>query len=330
MKAAVYHKYGAPEVVSVTEMPTPAPGPEQVLIRVHASSVTTADWRLRASAFPGILWLPGRLMMGLTGPRKPVLGLDLAGEVVATGHAVTRFAVGQRVFGFAGGGGHAEYAVLSQDAALVEMPEDMRYDEAAALPFGAVCALIFLRDVASVQSGQRVLILGGSGGVGVYAIQIAKALGAHVTASASAEKADLMQALGADAVQDYRRDPADAGGPFDLIFDAVGATDWRGARKALRKSGLFLPLNFKGRDIWHMLRSKCAGGPRMVLHVNGDSAETLRDLLALRDKGQLRPVIDRHFALDDIRAAHAYVEARRRKGAVIVDVIKPEDTQAVA
>ena len=214
MKAAVYRRYGPAETVGLADMPTPAPGPKQVLIRVRAAGLSTADWRMRAAAYPGLLWLPGRMMTGLLRPRNPVLGVDFAGEVVAVGHAVTRFAVGQRVFGFSGGGAHAEFLALSEDACLYPTPENLSDAEAAALPFGGLCALVFLRDVARVEPGQRVMITGGSGGVGVYAIQIAKALGAHVTASASAGNAALLRDLGADEVQDYTRCAPSRGGPL--------------------------------------------------------------------------------------------------------------------
>lgn len=322
MKAAIYTRYGAANVVRMAEIPTPAPGPKEVLIRVHASTVTTADWRLRASAFPGLLWLPGRLMTGLLSPRRPVLGMEFAGEVVATGSAVTRFHPGQRVFGFSGGGGHAEYVCISEDAALMPTPDTLTDAEAAALPFGAICALEFLRDIARVKPGQNVLVIGASGGVGVYAVQIAKALGAQVTAVASAGNADLLRSLGAHHVLDYRRDdPASARGAFDLVFDTVGATSYFGMLRALKPRGLFLPLNFGGRDILHLLAAILIRGPRIRLHVNGDSAQKLAGVLDLISAGKLRPVIDRHFSLTEIRKAHAYVEGRHRKGAVVIDVL---------
>lgn len=330
MKAAVYHRYGPAEAVHLTDLPTPAPGRGQILIRVHASSVTTADWRLRASAFPGALWLPGRLMTGLFAPRNPVLGMEVAGEVVAKGHAVTRFEIGQRVFGFCGGGGHAEFVALTEDGALLQTPDQLSDAEAVALPFGALCALSFLRDVARLRPGQRVLITGGSGGVGVYAIQMAKALGAHVTACASRPNLPLLHALGADDSFDYRAETARIFAPYDVIFDTVGALDWPRARDLLRRSGLFLPLNFAGRELWHLLRARLSGGPRLRLHVNEDRAEDLQTVLEMVVAGTLRPVIDRRFDLDEITAAHRYVEARHRKGAVVVDVLPRRADSLVA
>ncbi len=321
MKAAIYTQYGPADTVRIAQLPTPAPGPEEVLVRVRASSVTTADWRLRASAFPGLLWLPGRLITGLFAPRNPVLGMDFAGEVVATGHAVTRFRPSQRVFGFSGGGGHGEYLTVSQDAAIAVTPDALSDTDAAALPWGGLAALVFLRDVAHLRAGQHVLIVGASGGVGAYAVQIAKALGATVTGVASAANADFVRGLGADRVIDYRREsPAAAVDAYDLVFDTVGATRYPQMLRALKRKGLFLPLNFGGRELWHILLARLIRGPRLALHVNADKAEDLQVLLDLVAAGKLRPVIDRRFALDDIRAAHAHVETRHRRGAVIVDV----------
>ena len=331
MKAAIYTRYGKAETVRIAEMPVPAPGPGEMLVKVRAASLTTADWRMRAAAYPGILWLPGRLMTGLLAPKNPVLGTDLAGEVVATGAGVTRFRTGQRVFGFAGRGGHAEYALVREDGAIVATPDGMTDAEAAALPFGALTALVFLRDVAKVSPGQSVLVVGGSGGVGVYAVQIARALGAHVTATASAEKVALVRSLGAHRVIDWRREDVSAArDAYDLVFDTVGATTWPGMLRALKRRGLFLPLNYKGRELWHLLLSKITRGPRIVLHVNPDRAEDLQTLLEMVADGRLRPVIDRRFALDDIVAAHRYVEGRSRKGAVVIDVAPATPAAAAA
>ena len=331
MKAAIYTSYGAPDTVHLAEVPTPAPGPSEVLVRVHASTVTTADWRLRASAFPGLLWLPGRLMTGLLRPRNPGLGMEVAGEIVAIGAGVTRFHVGQRVFGFSRGGGHAEYVVFPETAALIETPPQLSDAEAASLPFGAISALEFLRDIARVTPGQHVLVVGASGGVGVYAVQIAKALGAEVTAVASGDKADLLRDVGADHVLDYRRDDITAGcGIYDLVFDTVGATRYPRMMRALKRRGLYLPLNFGGRELWHSLLAVLIRGPRIKIHVNGDSAEQLRDVLEMLSKGRLRPVIDRVFALEQIRAAHSYVEARHRRGAVVVKVASARNLRSAA
>ncbi len=321
MRALTYENYGGPEVVGLREMPKPTPGKGEVLVRVAAAGVTTADWRLRASAFPGGLWLAGRLMTGLFRPRKRVLGGDFAGTVEAVGEGVTRFQPGDAVFGFSGHGAHADYLVMSADGAIAHRPDGITPAQAAALPFGAVCALEFLRDVAKLRPGQRVLIVGASGGVGVYAVQVAKALGAEVTGVASGSNLGLVRDLGADHVVDYRQtDLTSLSARYDVIFDTVGAVNLAQAKGMLGPRGLFLPLNFSVSDLPRALLSGRKGGPRMVLHVNGDTrehAEALADMIA---DGQLRPVIDRVYPMEEVHAAYAHVEGRHRRGAVVLDI----------
>lgn len=322
MKAVTYDRYGARDVLKLADVETPEPGDHEVQIRVHASSVTTADWRLRASAFPGILWLPGRLMTGLFKPKNRVLGMDLAGTVENVGPGVTKFAMGDRLFGFVGKGGHAEFAVVSEDAALARIPDRVSFEEAAALPWGGLAALVFLRDFAQIKDGQSVLIVGGSGGVGAYAIQIAKALGAEVTAVASGANLNLLRDLGADHVVDYQSEDVTRGkSRFHVLFETVGVVGFRDARRVLKPGGLFLPLNFGGREILQALNPlPSKAGHRIKLQVNPDRAD---DLVALADmvrNGTLKPVIGHRFSLDQIKDAYAVVESRHRKGAVVVSI----------
>lgn len=321
MKAAVYHHYGPAERVHLEDLPQPKVAPDGVLVRVGGASLTTADWRLRASAFPGVMWLPGRLLFGLFAPRNRVLGTSVAGTVEAVGPQVTRFRVGQRVFGFVGHGGHAEQVAVSESAALIETPDTLSDAEAAALPFGAVSALVFLRDIAGLRAGQHVLIVGASGGVGAYATQIARALGARVTAVAGPGRDAMLTGLGAHRVIDYRReDPASAREAYDVVLDCVGATDWARMRRTLKPGGVFVPLNFGAREMWHMLRARLTGGPRVRLAVSGDRVE---DLVAVNDmvaQGQLRAVIDRRLPLERIVEAHARVERRHSAGTVVIDL----------
>lgn len=326
MQAATARRYGSADVLRIEALPRPVPGPGEVLIRVHAASVTTADWRLRAAAFPGGLALVGRLVAGLWKPRHLVPGSDVAGEVAALGEGVSEFVIGQRVLAVVGHGGHADYALAKADGAIVPIPEGLDHDGAAALPFGGLTALEFLRDVAQLRAGQKVLVLGASGGVGAYAVQIAAGLGAEVTAVAGPGRESLLRGLGAEHVLDYRRDGIT--GRFDLVFDTVGALSWPDSRRLLGEGGLFLPLNFGLRDLWHLLRAKLAGGPRLRLHVSTDSRAGLEALLALWRAGKLRPVIDSRFALDDIAAVHRQVETRHRAGAVILQLARPDDAAA--
>lgn len=324
MKSAVYDRYGAADRVRLDEGPVPRMGPDTVLIRTGAASLSTADWRLRASAFPGLLWLPGRLMTGLLAPRNRVLGTSVAGVIEAVGGQVTRFRPGQRVFGFIGHGGHAEYAAVPENAALIETPDTLSDPEAAALPFGAISALVFLRDIARLQPGQHVLIVGASGGVGSYATQIARAMGAQVTAVAGTGRADMLTALGATRTLDYhRQDPASDRAVYDVVLDCVGATSWAQMRRSLKPGGVFVPLNFGGRDLWHLLLSRLSRGPRLALAVSGDTVEDLAEIVRMVEEGALRPVIDRRYPLDRIAEAHARVERRHSAGTVVIDVAPP-------
>lgn len=320
MKAMIYRRYGGPDVVEPAILRRPEPAPGELLIRVRAASVSTADWRLRAAAFPGIMQVPGRLMFGLIRPRKRVLGMDFAGEVAATGPGVTGFAPGDRVFGFSGGGAHAEYLTLKASGAVAPIPEGLDFAQAAALPFGGLAALVFLRDFGGLAAGQRVLILGASGGVGAYAVQIPRHIGAEVTGVASAANHVLLRDLGAAHVLDYHSEDPLGGGPYDLILDTVGATGFAEARRALAPRGLFLPLNFGLREILQALRARLAGGPRIRIAVNEDRREDLDTLSDLVRRGALRPVIDSRYPLEALPRAYAHVEARHRRGAVILDI----------
>ncbi len=319
MKAIVYDRYGPPEVLRLAEAARPAIAARDVLVKVHATTVTTADWRLRAAAFPGVMQVPGRLMFGLLRPKNRVLGGEFAGEVAAVGAEVTRFAPGDRVFGFSGQGAHAEYLAVAETSAIAAMPEGLGAEAAAALPFGTLCALVFLRDYARLAAGQRVLVVGASGGVGCYAVQIAMALGAEVTGVCSAAHLDLVRRLGAAHVIDYRaEDFTQRGEQYDVILDTVGATSFARCMGALTAQGRFVPLNFGVTEMAQALATKITGGKRVVIGVNADTAEDLAVVKELVEAGQVRPVIDRSFPLERIADAYRLVETRHRKGSVVV------------
>lgn len=329
MKAATYTRYGAPEVVSIADVPRPEPKTGEVLVQVFATSVTTADWRLRAAAFPGILWLPGRLMFGLLAPRTPILGSDFAGRVVSLGPGVTRFKLGDPVFGFVGAGAHAEYVSVPEDGAITVKPAGLDYDEAAAVPFGALAALVFLRDFAGLTAGQKVLVVGASGGVGAFAVQLAKHFGAEVTGVASTPHIDLVRDLGADHVIDYSQQDFTRGDRrYDVILDTVGVTRFGRVRRVLTSRGRFVPLNFGLRELVAALLAPLRGGQRVVINVSGDKREDLELVANLLQSGKLRPVIDRRFALDEIVEAHRRTEGRHKTGSVVVTVSGPGGTEA--
>ena len=321
MRAAIYSEYGGPEVVRIEDVARPEPGRGEVLIKVAHGSVTTADWRLRAAAFPGVLAVPGRLMFGVMRPRARVLGSDFAGQVAARGEGVTEFRIGEAVFGFSLLGAHAEYLVVKASGAVAPLPEGLSLEEAAAVPFGGLSALVFLRDHAKVTPGQRVLVIGASGGVGAYAVQIAKALGAEVTGVASGGHEGFVRSLGADGFIDYRRQNLRRmRGDYDVVLETVGAASFGDVRHLLVKSGVFVPLNFGVRELRQALWARLRGGPRVAIAVSGDTRADLDVLSRWIAEGRLRPVVDRRYPLAGIREAYQHVEGRHREGAVLLDM----------
>lgn len=324
MQAVIHDRYGSADVLRVAETPRPEIGDREVLVRVYAASVTTADWRMRAAEF-GALGILGRLMFGVAAPRNRIPGSDFAGRIVSVGKDVTRFKLGDSVFGSASHGAHAEYVAVGEDAVVARMPEGFGHDEAAAVPFGALSALCFLRDFGKLRPGQKVLVTGASGGVGVWAVQIAKHLGAEVTGVASSANAGLVRALGAHRVIDYRtEDLTRSAKDYDLVFDTVGATSFAKIRRALRPGGIYLPMDAGLVDILRSAVMPVSGGRRVAFRISGQSQADLDFIGELLASGALRPVIDSHFPLARIADAHRRVEGRHKTGSVIVTVKQPE------
>ncbi len=294
------------------------------MIRVHASTVTAADWRMRSGVVPRGFGLFVRLALGWRGPRQSVLGGVMAGEVLALGEGVTRFALGDRVFAMTGVrmGGHAELAVLKASGAVAPIASGISFETAAALPFGGTTAFHFLKDKGGVEPGDRVLINGASGEVGTAAIQLARHFGAEVTAVTSAVNAQLAARLGASRVIDYQTMDFTAEGLcYDLILDTVGNCPYARARPALAEGGrLLLVASDLVSTLGAIIRPRRQAGHRIVAGVAAETREVLELLMALAAKGILTPPIDRRYRLDEIRAAHAYVETRRKRGAVIVNM----------
>lgn len=320
MKAVIYTEYGSPDVLRLQEVAVPTPADDEVLIKVQAATVTTGDVNIRGFTFvPDDMKLLPRLVFGLRKPKKPILGTEVAGDIVAVGTNVTHFKVGDRVFGIGSMqlGAHAEYVTRSADGALAIIPTGMSYAEAASVPFGALTALSFLKDQVTGAAGQQVLINGASGGVGVYAVQIAKALGAEVTGVCSARNADLVRDLGADYIIDYtHEDFTQNHAVYDLIVDTVmGKMSFGQAQPALKPNGKYLAVAGGFGDILRSIWNKrlVTGSPKE------DSAGmlTLTDLL---EAGQIKPVIDRTYSLEDTAAAHRYVETRRKRGSVVLTI----------
>ena len=321
MLAATHTQFGPAHVLRTQEVEKPTVGRNEVLVRVHASPVTEGDRRLRAADFPGFTGIFGRLMFGLFRPRNPVPGTMFAGRVVAVGKDVSRFQVGDDVFGSCGHGAQAEFLAVDEGAPLAKIPVGIGYDDAAAVPYGAVTALAFLRDVARVEPGDRVLIIGASGGVGRFAVQIARHLGAHVTGVASGRNAAMVERLGANEVIDYTRvDYTDNGETYDVIFDTVRGDGFRGARGSLSDGGRYVTLYVSLLILWQALRSAIFGGPKPRASVVVGSQSLTADVAELMAQGVVTPVIAARYPLARVADAHAEQESGRPAGAVIVSV----------
>ena len=323
MKAIVYEKYGPPDVLHLKEVAKPAPRDNEVLIRVFATTVTKYDTWMRSSTAPPGFWLPARIASGIRKPRQPILGTELAGAVAAVGKDVKRFQVGDGVFGFIGSlGAHVEYICLPENGKLALKPANMTYEEVAAVPYGALTALFFLRK-ANIQPGQKVLIFGASGGVGNYAVQLAKHhFGARVTGVCSTSKIDMVKALGADNVIDYtKEDFTQNGETYDVIFDTVGKSSISRSQGSLTKTGTYLFATFGlamlFQIMWLRLTSSRKVGPMGVVDGSADDLDLLRELA---EAGKLKAVIDRCFPMEQIAEAHRYVETGRKMGNVVITV----------
>lgn len=318
MKAATSFRYGAPSVLNVQDIPEPtlqAEHDQHVILEVHASSINQLDVLFRQG------YWPVRLIGGRFKPTNPVLGVDVAGIVISTGAKVTRFKVGDRVFGGAFGA-HAEYVRVRQGI-LAHLPDQVSFQQAAALPTASITALQALRDVAKLQAGQAVLINGASGGVGHFAAQLAKHLGATVTAVCSTGNMDWVGDLGVDHVLDYtRQDFTRMARRYDLILDAVAkSTFWR-CRPALRPGGLYITENrFKPlANVLQLMLPAAPHRPRGKSHQATHQADDHAYLMNLLEQGQLRPVIERVYPLTEIAAAHAHVERGHTKGKIVIAV----------
>ncbi len=319
MRGVVWTRYGAPDVLEVRELPKPTPVDDQVLIRVIATTVTSAESGMRQGQ-PA--W--GRVLLGFTRPRKRmrVLGLELAGVVDAVGPDVRRFRVGDEVFGFTGFalGADAEYVVLRDKASLALKPVDATFEESAAAVDGASTALFFLRDKARVGPGQKVLILGASGSIGTYAVQLAKHFGAEVTGVCGPGNVDLVASLGADHVLDYTVDDFTTNGEkYDVIFDTVTRTSFAACRNSLTERGCYLPTTGLQNNVlalWTAVRP----GPRVRTGMSVEKKAALVFIKDLIEAGELTVVIDRVFPLERIADAHRYVDAGHKRGNVVISV----------
>lgn len=311
----------------MTELEPPEPADHEILVKVHATTVSVADQRIRSFRLPlaPLLWLPARIGLGLTKPRHPVLGMELSGTVERTGRAVERFCAGDEVYAaaLAGlGGGYAEYVCLPETGAVAMKPRNASHPEAAAVPIGGRTALFYLRK-ANVGPGQDVLVYGASGSVGTYAVQLAKHLGARVTGVCSTPNLPLVESLGADRVIDYtKEDFARRGERYDVVFDTVDKCPTGAWAGALKRGGFYLnaTVPLLGPRVWWSAKR---AGHRLVLGQNSpETPDALNELGRLIETGALQPVIDRRFALEEIVDAHRYVDLGHKRGNVVVSVFE--------
>ncbi|WP_034061519.1 NAD(P)-dependent alcohol dehydrogenase [Lacinutrix jangbogonensis] len=320
MKAAVFTKYGPPEVVQIKEVDKPTIKENQVLVRVSATAVTSGDARIRGFNIPLGFRTLSRLIFGITKPRKQVLGVVFSGIVEAIDERVTQFKVGDAVFGANNNfGTHAEYIAILERESMVLKPSNIDYTQAAAVPFGALTSLKFLRDFGKIKSGQKVLINGASGALGVYAVQLAKHFGAEVTGVCSAINLELVKSLGADHVIDYTTtDFTSNNETYDIIYDTVGKISFSHCKNSLNVNGRLLLAVAGISQYFKMLSTALIGNKKVVAGVAIFNKKDLNTIKVLLESGELKSVVGKSFLLEDIVEAHRYVDSGHKVGSAVV------------
>jgi NADPH:quinone reductase-like Zn-dependent oxidoreductase len=322
MKAIVCTKYGPPDVLQLKEVEKPTPKEDEVLIKIYATTVSSGDVIDRSGTVSPWAWLPTRIIFGFRKPKRTIPGAELAGEIEAVGKDVTLFRKGDQVFGNTGfgSGAYAEYKCLPEDGVLAMKPANMTYEEAAAVPFGGLTALHFLRK-GNIQSGQKVLIYGASGSIGTFAVQLAKYFGAKVTGVCSTTNLEMVESLGADKVIDYtQEDFTKSGETHDVIFDAVRKSSFSRCKGSLKKKGFYLTTDMGLALILQMLWTLMIGSKKVISGVASSRTKDLNFLKKLIEAGKIKSVIDRRYSLEEIVEAHRYVDKGHKKGNVVITV----------
>ena len=319
MKAAIHTQYGPPEVVQIREIDKPIPGANDVLIRVHASTVNRTDCGFRSAEY-----FVSRFFSGLFKPKQQILGCEFSGTVESVGESVINYKSGDKVFGYNDThfGGHAEYLVRDEQDAMTLMPKNLSFEEAAALTEGAHYALCNIR-AAKVESGQKIMVYGATGAIGSAAVQLLKHFGAEVSAVCNTANMDLVRSLGADQVIDYtREDFTRTDQRYDFIFDAVGKSSFGACKKLLKENGVYISteLGKNGENVWMAFYGLLSGGKKVLFPIPYIHKEDVIFLKNLAESGQFKPIIDRIYPLDEIREAYQYVESRQKIGNVVLRV----------
>ncbi len=323
MKAIVYRKYGPPEVLDLEEVEKPQPKDNELLIRVRAAEATKTDCEMRSFEFAvKWFWLPLRLAVGVLRPRKPILGGYFAGEVVGAGKDVTKFTTGDEIFGSSGlrFGAYGEYMCLPESNTLALKPANQSFEEAAAVLLGGLNALHFMRR-AKIKPDEKVLINGAGASIGTFALQIAKVMGAEVTAVDSGLKSEMLRAIGADHVFDYEKEDFTAGGQtYDVIFDMVAGSSYARCIASLNPQGRYLKGNPRISDMLRSLFTNWFSGKSASFAFAGETEEELLALKAMIEDGQIKSVIDRIYPMEEVREAHRRVETEQRLGIVVLSI----------
>ena len=329
MKAIIYTKYGPPEVLKLQEVEKPNPKDNEVLIRIHSTSVNYGDLVARNFKhvspgefnMPMIFWFFARIAFGIRKPRKKILGNEFSGIIEEVGKDVTLFKKNDQIFGYSsqGMGAYAEYISLKEKGILAQKPSNMSFEEAAVIPMGSIMALNFLKK-ANIQSGQKILVIGASGSIGSAIVQLAKNhYNTEVTGICSTHRLNFVKSLGADNVIDYtKEDFTENDEKYDIIFDVLGRGNYSKAKNSLQQNGRYIFVSFKMRQLGQMLRTKLFGNKKVICTFSPERVEDLREIKELVEEGKIKAIIDKRFKFEQMAEAHEYIESGHKKGHIVI------------
>lgn len=323
MKAVICTRYGGPEVLDLQDIAKPQPKDNEVLIKTHFATVQTGDWTVMSLAMPSGMKFMSRLIFGFFGPRNPILGTELSGTIESVGESVTLFTPGMEVIAMTGMkfGAHAEYIALSENSSIVEKPKNISFQEAASLPFGGTTALDFLCNKARLQKGERVLVNGASGAVGIAAVQIARNVGCEVAAVCSGDHFDLVKKMGASHFVDYRKEDFwDQNYKYDIILDVVGNLRFSKIKSSMTRKGRLLLVSSGLLEILSSAWNSMMNSQKVICGVANEGVEVLKEVVDLTANGDFQAVIDREFSLEEIKEAYTLIEKRHKRGNFVLKI----------